>query len=649
METLETRDNPTTLYGALGGSALTSNLFTLNPNLGSIDQTIGPIGFPVSGLAFDQQTGILYGVTRNSPSTPSVPFNFIQINTQTGAGTVINSLPILVDDITYDPTTGNIYGWMEGVDDLIVIDKSTGVVTIVGNSGLTTSNAGLAADASGTLYLIGEGSTGPLRTVNKTTGATTVVANLSGNPIQPGIVPALSFNPQTGTLWGVNANNDFATTFLVQINQATGFSSLTCSTQSELDAIAWDYSANLSGTVFLDSNGDGIQQPTEPGVGNVTVNLDLGNNGSIDRTTLTNAAGQYIFVNAPSGTNAISLTVPSGLTQTFPVNNGFYATPMTGVDTAGFNFGVRSGAPPVVPSALLGVGAGPGEAPRVQVYNVATSQLLRDFLAYDPAFTGGVNVALGDVTGDGVQDIITAPASNGGSDVRVFDGVTGVLLKSFLAYPGFTGGVNVAVGDIDNDGIGDIITGPASGGGTHVRVFRGGDYVAIRDFLAFDARCRGGVSVASGNIDGIGGDDIVAGLGSPGALVTVFNGSDLSVIQTFFAFDPNSDASTKVAVGNFDGDNLGDVYVTQGRQGSLARVFRVRDGALLAETSPYPGFNGGASVTTVDANNDGLSELVTGSGPEGGPNVRIFSGPNLTMIDSFLAFSSNSGGANVGG
>src|SRR5439155_16929620 len=89
-------------------------------------------------------------------------------------------------------------------------------------------------------------------------------------------------------------------------------------------------------------------------------------------------------------------------------------------------------------------------------------------------FTGGVRVAVRDVTGDGVTDIITAPGAGGGPHIKVFNGATGALIREFFAYgSNFTGGVYVAAGDVNGDGIADIITGAGAGGGPHGKVFNG--------------------------------------------------------------------------------------------------------------------------------------------------------------------------------
>ena len=84
------------------------------------------------------------------------------------------------------------------------------------------------------------------------------------------------------------------------------------------------------------------------------------------------------------------------------------------------------------------------------------------FYAYDPAFTGGVDVAAADVTGDGVAEIITGAGPGGGPHVRAFSLAGGVVTEvaSFYAYdPAFTGGVHVAAADLTGDGVAEIITG----------------------------------------------------------------------------------------------------------------------------------------------------------------------------------------------
>jgi len=73
---------------------------------------------------------------------------------------------------------------------------------------------------------------------------------------------------------------------------------------------------------------------------------------------------------------------------------------------------------------------------------IAQAQHPLEILAYDSAFTGGVKVAVGDITGDSTKDIVTVPGVGGVPDVRVFDGATGRLALRFFAFDtAFRGGV----------------------------------------------------------------------------------------------------------------------------------------------------------------------------------------------------------------
>jgi hypothetical protein len=83
-------------------------------------------------------------------------------------------------------------------------------------------------------------------------------------------------------------------------------------------------------------------------------------------------------------------------------------------------------------AAQLVIGSGPGAAPLIRVVDPATGAD-RSFLPYFPTFAGGVHVAMGDVNGDGVLDIISGPGPGGGPHVQVFDGATLSPLASFFA------------------------------------------------------------------------------------------------------------------------------------------------------------------------------------------------------------------------
>jgi len=140
-------------------------------------------------------------------------------------------------------------------------------------------------------------------------------------------------------------------------------------------------------------------------------------------------------------------------------------------------------------------GMGPTGLPRVQAFTEDGDRVL-NFYAYGLGYRGGVNVAVGDVDGDGYNEIITAPKFHGGPDVHIYS-KRGFLKKRFFAYgEGFHGGVNISTADIDGDGIDDIITGAGRGGGPHVRAFHGyGDLAGIASFFAYGSGFGGGVQV----------------------------------------------------------------------------------------------------------------------------------------------------------
>ncbi len=171
----------------------------------------------------------------------------------------------------------------------------------------------------------------------------------------------------------------------------------------------------------------------------------------------------------------------------------------------------------------------------------------------------GVNVSCGDVDGDGYDEIITGagPGAVYGPHVRAwnYDGVAIDPMSgiSFFAYGTLKFGVNVSCGDVDGDGYDEIITGAGPGAvfGPHVRGFNcdGNSSAAIPgiSFFAYDTTWKFGANVSCVDFDDDGYGEILTGPG-PGATnpaqVRGWN-YDGSVLEQaagtdFFAFDETS-------------------------------------------------------------------------------------------------------------
>lgn len=153
-------------------------------------------------------------------------------------------------------------------------------------------------------------------------------------------------------------------------------------------------------------------------------------------------------------------------------------------------------------------GAGKGGGPQVQIIS-NEGALLGTFFAYDKKFRGGVNVAGGNIGGDAKPEIVTGPGAGLEPEVRIYS-PNGKLYSKFLAYDKkFKGGVNVAVGDVNGDGRNEIVTGAGAGGGPEIRIF---DIYGklIKKFMAYDKTIKTGVKVIVEDINNDGIDEILA-------------------------------------------------------------------------------------------------------------------------------------------
>lgn len=287
-------------------------------------------------------------------------------------------------------------------------------------------------------------------------------------------------------------------------------------------------------------------------------------------------------------------------------------------------------------AATVAVGAG-AKAPRAGLLDGRTAASLVDVTAFDPKkVKKGVSVAVGDVNGDGTVDLVTGSGPGTPAHVRVFDGVTGAQLHEIVPFdPGFKGGVNVAVGNVNGDPSVDIIVGQGKGG--LVTVLNGANPSSppLGTITAYAGKVPGGVRVAAGDVNGDFLDDVVTipGKGVEGRL-RAFNAVQLNVPAPVPLIDVVALPHRKgafVAVGDVSGDGVLDFVL--GNDAGQAPEVRVFSGGgvtplanLFGAVQVFPSrFKGGVRVAVGDVNGNGTADLVVGSGKGGKPTtVRVF-------------------------
>ena len=290
---------------------------------------------------------------------------------------------------------------------------------------------------------------------------------------------------------------------------------------------------------------------------------------------------------------------------------------------------------------FIAVGASAGGSPTVNVYDVGTGNLRYTFDAYEPGFTGGVRVAVGDVNEDGVDDIVTAPGVGGGDRIKVYDGATLAVIfdGNLLGDPNFRGGAYVAVGDVDGSGDNEIIVGAGEQGGPRVVVAdvaafgpaAGVPIQILADFFAYETTFRDGVRVAAGDTNGDGREEIIT---SPGA-----GGGPVIKVFDFQAIIDAAGAGSVTPIPTLSflaglGSDRNGAYVSAGDLGGTGRAdIVVGTGAGQATVLEFDGETGGL----IRQFNVPSEEVPTGGGTVTGPNAQNLSLQSLTPSGTLLA------------
>lgn len=291
--------------------------------------------------------------------------------------------------------------------------------------------------------------------------------------------------------------------------------------------------------------------------------------------------------------------------------------------------------PNLHPTRALVIAEGAGSSPIVKRVDENGTEL-NAFFAYDPKFRGGVRVAVGDVNGDGYEEIITAPGAGGGPHVRIFD-VQGKLLHQFFAFdPSDRKGLFVSTGDVNHDGIDEILVSQGQGGSGQVRMFtKRGDMIG--SFYPF-GRTTSPISVTVGNFDEDPELEIASALSGTDQTrrIKIFDANG-RYIRDFSALSFLK-SGLRVSTVHSMGSTIDQILVSaEGKTQPWVGIYN-HEGKLQNASLVLPqGFTGGIQAVSADLNQDGHAELYSVPVSGGGPQVRVFT-EDFAVTGGFFGF-----------
>jgi flagellin-like hook-associated protein FlgL len=236
------------------------------------------------------------------------------------------------------------------------------------------------------------------------------------------------------------------------------------------------------------------------------------------------------------------------------------------------------------------------------------------------SFSTGINpcsVALGDLNGDGLSDIVTGDASSGTASVLLSNGNGTFKARASFVTGGFP--ESVTLGDLNGDSFRDIVTADWTGNITSILLSNGNGTFKARASFATGSNPS---SATLGDLNGDGLMDIVTADYDRTASVLLSNGNGTFKARASFT---TGDSPQSVTLGDLNGDGLTDI-VTADVGSSTASVLLSNGNGTFKARASFAAESSPQSVTLGDLNGDGLTDIVTANNISGTTSVLLSNG-----------------------
>jgi hypothetical protein len=261
-------------------------------------------------------------------------------------------------------------------------------------------------------------------------------------------------------------------------------------------------------------------------------------------------------------------------------------------------------------------------------------------VAYDSGGLGADSVAIGDLNGDGIQDLVVANGQQNGNgdfgEVAVLLGNGNGTFQSAVTYStGAYGATSVAVGDVNGDGIPDLVVGNdcldlqgeiCAGSIGAASVLLGNGDGTFQPAATYAIEYGGASSVALADLRGTGILDlVVTDLIQDGqnyeSSAGVLLGNGDGTFQPAVNYNSGGDGSSSAAVGDFNGDGIPDIVVTNSCQsescqsdGTVGVMLGNGDGTFQPVVTYDSGSLRSDWVAAADLTGNGIVDLVVDGG-----------------------------------
>jgi hypothetical protein len=272
----------------------------------------------------------------------------------------------------------------------------------------------------------------------------------------------------------------------------------------------------------------------------------------------------------------------------------------------------------------------------------SSGQLVRFLppVIYGAGGAGANIVAIGDLNGDGIPDLVVS-VTDDGVTVLLGNG-DGTFQDPVSYYPGATFPFTVAIADVNHDGKPDVVVGDSYG---IVGVLLGNGDGTFQPVVVYDTGANFTKSVAVADVNGDGNPDIIVAsacvsgvncdAGVAGVVSVLFGNGD-GTFQPATTFGSGAYNASFVAAADVNGDGKPDLIVSNqcmassdcgsNSPGEISVFLNNGDGTFQTPATYNSGGNFAYAIAVADVNGDGKPDLVVSNASSGTVGVLLGNG-----------------------